>query len=74
MSYEERKAASLGPDRTLYCTHCMSEREVYSAAGHKEGEMNLHCVTCTYFVARLKKTQSRHPEWILDTSVYRGKF
>ena len=72
MSYRERKAASLGPDRTLYCVHCKSEQEVYSAAGHKEGEANLHCVVCAYFVTRLKKTKSRHPQWVIDTSVSRG--
>ena len=67
-SYEQRKKASLGEDRTLYCPTCMDEREVYSASGHKPDQMNLHCVVCTYFVTRMIK--NKKGEWDLDYNVY----
>ena len=63
-----RKEASQGKDRMLYCPLCMEEREVYSGAGHKPNEMNLHCVQCGVFVTRLKKNALG--EWELDKSVY----
>ena len=31
MSYEDRKKASWGKDRLMYCRTCMVEQEVYSA-------------------------------------------
>lgn len=68
MSYEQRKKASQGKDRMLYCPTCMCDREVYSATGHRQDEMNLHCVECGFFVARIKK--NRNGDWDLDLSVY----
>lgn len=81
MSYEERLQASLGPDYILYCPTCMREQEVYSAAGHKKDQMNLHCVVCAKFVARLirashgdgqNQTLDDNPnDWKLDYSGYK---
>lgn len=68
MSYEDRKKASLGKDKMMYCPTCMCDREVYSGAGHKVDEMNLHCLNCTHFVARLLKNYKG--EWELDTTIY----
>lgn len=68
MSYEQRKQASQGKDRMLYCPTCMCDREVYSASGHKPHEMNLHCVECTHFVTRL--IENEKGEWDLDHNVY----
>lgn len=68
MSFEDRQKASLGPEKLLYCTTCMSEQEVYSAAGHKVNQMNLHCVRCGKFVTRLIKNAI--DEWDLDMDVY----
>lgn len=65
----QRKQASQGRDRMLYCRNCMQEQEVYSGAGHKPNEMNLHCVECGNFVTRLKKNYKG--EWELDMSVYK---
>ncbi len=67
-SYKNRQEASLGKDRMLYCPTCMCDREVYSGAGHKPNELNLHCVECTCFVTRMKKNDK--DEWELDMSVY----
>jgi len=82
MSYEERLKASLGQDYILYCPTCMREQEVYSAVGHKKDQMNLHCVVCTVFVAKLirdshgngkNQTLDDNPnDWELDTSVYKS--
>ena len=68
MSYEDRKKASLGINRMFYCPFCMIEQEVYSARGHKENQMNLHCVECTKFVTRLIKDFQGN--WELDWSIY----
>ena len=64
-----RKIASLGKHRKLYCMVCLIEQEVYSASGHKPDEMNLHCVECGHFVARLKKNYMG--EWEVEQSVYK---
>lgn len=68
-SLEERRKASLGVDRMLYCKNCLQEQEVYSGAGHKPNQMNLHCVVCTYFVTRLIRKSPNH-NWELDMSIY----
>jgi len=62
------KAASLGIDKVLLCPHCMVENEVYSAAGHKQNEINLHCVECGGFVTRLKRNYTGQYE--LDGAAY----
>lgn len=66
---QDRQKHSLGKDRMLYCKNCMQEQELYSGAGHKPNQMNLHCVICTHFVTRLIRETPNH-EWQLDTSVY----
>lgn len=68
LSYEQRKQASLGEDRTLYCPTCMEEQEVYSASGHEPNQMNLHCVVCAHFVTRMIKDEKG--KWDLDYGVY----
>lgn len=65
------KQHSLGKDRMLLCSLCMMEVEVFSAAGHKPGEMNLHCINCGQFVARLIK--DFQGQWTLDLTVYGNK-
>jgi len=71
MSYKDRKKASWGSERTLYCPTCMCETEVYSGAGHKPKQFNLHCVECTNFVTRLIENPEGKLE--LDPTVYGGK-
>jgi len=46
----------------------MCDREVYSAAGHKPNEMNLHCVECACFVTRLKR--NKEGKFDLDGTAY----
>lgn len=66
---EERQKASFGSARLLLCKNCLIEQEVYSAEGHKENQMNLHCVRCGKFVTRMIKDGVGN--WRLDTSVYK---
>ena len=50
---KQRKKASWGKDRLMYCRVCMVEQEVYSASGHPENKIWLHCVKCGNFCCTL---------------------
>ena len=50
---EDRKKASCGKDRMMYCQTCMVDQECYSAAGHRQNQMLLHCVQCGNFMCKL---------------------
>lgn len=54
-----RVANSLGPDRKAFCHKCKKEQEVFPGGGNQNTVLDLHCVECGTFLARLRKGKKK---------------